>query len=395
MRENSSRFLLQEVTLITNHSETNVKELMQGIDIFENIYAQFMSGKIIIQDAIGLWHKAPIIGEEKIRIRFQTSKDHDAFDMTFDIYKMDDVSTPTEKIKNYTLHFVSEVVMKNLRKKISRSYSGLTSDIVEKIAKTYLDADFQDVEKAKYSYEFVVPNWTPLKTINYLAQRSIASDTDAASYLFFETRDGFIFSTIDKLNLNNAVKFLSYSNLIDSRVLDNNIVAEYHFDKTFDTVANSKNGMYGGTMYTHDILNKQIQTFVYNYENEFDKDTHINRSESDGFTEEREITGKEKIFIEPHNYINRDIEQWKLRRASRVSQTDNYVVVATIGSDTNLNVGDVSIFLVPAHDGGVSTRQEIDPYLSGSFLISRIRHSLNSEQHIMTLELRKDCLNKV
>ena len=39
---------------------------------------------------------------------------------------------------------------------------------------------------------------------------------------------------------------------------------------------NLKNGMYASTLFTHDIFNKNIQKFEFNYENDYDRRNSVN-----------------------------------------------------------------------------------------------------------------------
>ena len=62
-----------EITRMELHSPssgtmTDIRYIYTGFNIFEDIFSPFISGTIVIQDAVGLLNRLPIIGEEILEL---------------------------------------------------------------------------------------------------------------------------------------------------------------------------------------------------------------------------------------------------------------------------------------------------------------------------------------
>lgn len=402
MAENSTKlhtpgdYDLKKLVLKSFQREVDIRNLMIELNIFEDIFSNTISGHIILGDALNLPELMPIIGEETLEIKFASSNNGNFtyFDKVFDIYKMSDTSLEGDKAKTYVLYFTSRGYTVNLNKRICRSYNDYPHNIVLNIyEKTMgLDGDRIFVENCKHTKNLVIPNWTPFRTIDYLAQTSLSKAFNTPNYLFFENRIGHYFVSLDYLISRPTSQTLKYERTnTDINQYDMNRVSTYFVDKSFDISSNSINGMYGSTLITHDILKKKIQTFEYDYIVDFNKSKHTEPN-PDKLTHTRAGQLKNNIMLFPRNYSNEFVEQWMQARKSKIAQFDNYVLTITMPGNSNQVAGNIVNFEIPSTQN--NDKQTKDIYLSGNYIISKLNHKLTSENYDLILELRKDAFKK-
>ena len=206
------------------------------INFYEDIDTPIVTGDITIADAVGILEGIPILGEEQLEVRFATagavpnsiqasgaaSNDTPNEKIITNMFRIHRADPPVDGSKNFRsvkLHFVSDLVMKNVQTEVQKSYKGTAdnpitiSDIARQI---YYDSfcgnsnqnadsksthkEFQ-VEPTQGLYSAHIPNWTPFKAIQFLASKAQSSSNDAngAHFVFYETLKGYRFVSIETL----------------------------------------------------------------------------------------------------------------------------------------------------------------------------------------------------
>jgi hypothetical protein len=363
---------------------------MVEMNIFEDIFNNGTTGNLIIEDSINLQETLPIIGSNTLKVKFRTIGGK-LFNKEFIVHKLENTEQKG-KTKHYLLKFISPILLQ-YNKRLSRYYEGYTSDIVHDVLTKHLDIDASNItiEKTKSFKEFVVPNWLPLKFVNYLTANSVSETNNSASYLFYENRDGFNFVSIDKLCSEPISRSINVNLSEPDReeyTLDN--VMSYEVVESYDILDNTRKGMYGSTLYWHDILKKSFGFNSITYDKN-DVSTRLhpagNRLLPDiGFSPEN------KIYLSSINYHNFDVSTRLKQRYSRLQEMENYCILCVVPGNTNQLVGDKIDFQIPSTK--VSDVVKQDSFLSGSYLIARIRHTMTISKHVMTMELRKDSFRK-
>lgn len=267
----------------------DVSAQMDALVIFEDIFSPVLTGNITINDTLGLFDKVPIIGQEKLTVKFYSynyATDNEKIDFihrTFDVLKITNITTPTDYSKRYVLHFASPELKKNETIKISRAFQNSTlSNIVSTLMTAEYDVDepeglgFQGkpvigpepkwtrspllkevdvetneqqldpdnslelfVEKTKYVEPWVTfPYIKPLDAIRWICARSIRScpgrfggqQGEQIGFLFFENKRGFQFTSIESLienyNIQSATTF-TFGNARQNHVDDHDHMLDY------------------------------------------------------------------------------------------------------------------------------------------------------------------------
>ena len=300
--------------VLHNHQNEGIDPNDQGIDItplvvemniYEGINKASITGTLVITDSINLIAKLPIQGTERVSFKLSTPGAHeeshivDCSERTghpMHIYKLTDRQQLNEGTQAYTLHFCSREFLRNLRTRVSESFSGRIDQMVYKILgdENYLDCRKQlFFQKTRNQDKFVIGNKRPFDAIDMLAKRALGEDSKGAGYHFYQTTKGFHFRSFESMyvdsrgnpreikqefnympmNLDPAITGVSPTKddkEVDKIVHDYTSVEKYKFNNNFHDVAmNQAVGTYGHRVITHNIYDKSYRKDDYHYHNYF------------------------------------------------------------------------------------------------------------------------------
>ena len=225
--------LLSKVSTGSQRRSMSLRALFTNITLIEDLFSNVAKIQISLVDAEGFMEAFPVIGDEIIEISLEhplttTNIDETIHKQRFHLYDMQMI--PSErKLAEFTLYGVSEEYVKSMQLRISKRYTGLNSDSVKDIVRTYFgNKKSIKVEKTKTTQTTIIPNWTPFEAINYFASRSMTSNDEelelleggfdmelptGSFYVFFEKLiEGFRFESIESLILNqrNPTNIIKY-----------------------------------------------------------------------------------------------------------------------------------------------------------------------------------------
>ena len=137
----AGEFLVEECQIVSTTGQVyDINPIVEEINVFENIYTAAISGDIVIKDTTNIVQNFPIIGEEKLILKIQTPQAKPEPETTIDftlspliIYKINTQYGDGENAQIISLQFGSMEGFRNTTSRVSQSYSGQPSQIVEKI----------------------------------------------------------------------------------------------------------------------------------------------------------------------------------------------------------------------------------------------------------------------
>lgn len=88
------------------------------------------------------------------------------------------------------------------------------------------------------------------------------------------------------------------------------------------------------------------------------------------------------------------VESWMMQRISQINQLNYFKLKLVVPGDTYITVGDVIEFELPLSSGDDPGQNNSNPYYSGRYLITAIRHRFNYENYEMIIEATRDCLSQ-
>lgn len=368
-----------------------IPDALIELNIFESIYEPQITGHISMLDSFGIIEKGPITGDEKLVVSFQTSDEggYAVYSKTFEIFKLTERKDLNgRKAQSYVLHFATSAMNKNQTVRIQRSFKDMTEDqIVSIVAKNQLGISNIRTEGCKYAKTFVVPAWRPYYLINYMAKKAIRPIGDSpTNYLFYEDQKKHNFVSIDLLmeqapvfTLSNQIARVSKG----SSIMKFN-AEKYELIKNFDTLADSARGMYAAKLTVLDFEKKEYVYETQTYNSHFGGTVHFEPNKV------RTIppSEPERMFNVASNYNVQDkIKEWILHRPMDIQQMEHWVWEIDMQGYSDLIIGSVIEFDAPKHDYTVESG--LDSKLSGNYLLTSVRHTINYRTHAMTIELQK------
>ena len=165
------------------------------INIFENIFLNAISASLIVVDTADIVNNVGIFGQEFVEMEIETpSLDEEAIVLTFSLYTVGAREDVNAGGSIYELSLVSPEFLLNNRRRISKSYTGNISTIVEDALTNDLYIQTKKelfIEPTKGIRKIVSPNVHPYKLIKNLALEAQSLDSSSPHYLFFENIKGF------------------------------------------------------------------------------------------------------------------------------------------------------------------------------------------------------------
>lgn len=432
----AGEYEIKELKVVTTRGNVfDVQDLFQSINFYEDIFQNAITGEIILADTTNIVSNFPIIGEERLIVRLRTPTENNSklneinfVDVPLYIYSLSSQVRKNENTRIVVLSFTSSESLRNNQVRLSKAFRGKPSDIVKNIFKDEYALNSKRklfVEDTANLYKFVIPNMRPFDAINMLSTRSNSGQyNNAPTFLFYETTKGFHYRSIDGLCSRQNVKMTYKETLPDSLsestkqkdVLSNlTNIKQYSFVNSKNTVKNTRAGYYGSSLEIHDIYNKKIDKYSYNYLDEFPFENHTNRkgdyvtlpsiSESQDQFGNR-LSDYENTRIHYHSntsnhlfyennsypYQSNNVENWLLRRNSRFLQIENSTKLRMmVAGITHLQVGDLIEVLLPAKS--TLTSDTYDRYNSGRYLITKLRHQFEispNKEHTIHMEVIRD-----
>ncbi|ACV50028.1 conserved hypothetical protein [Delftia phage PhiW-14] len=190
----------------TNEEKFDIKEMMYELDFYEDIH-DIMSAKIVLMDYANITDNFPVVGGERLDIRYKTPTLDQERSAKYIIAKITskELSQDGQNLSVLVLDLVTPERWVDANMTLSKSYKGTYGEIVAKILDNFTDPDRPDLPNPKpfvmdetlYVQKFIAPNWSPIKCVLEISRRTMGEDHEP--FYFFETLDGFNFFSIKNM----------------------------------------------------------------------------------------------------------------------------------------------------------------------------------------------------
>lgn len=424
-------FSCETINIITTSGNViDITKITDHIEIYENIYTSGFNGNIVLRDTKNITAIYPIVGQERLEIQLSTPQDktkdigHNEINFLKSplyVYKVDNIQDENDASKYIFLKFCSIETINNHSNRLSKSYTGNISSMVEKI---YRDSSSLDSTKNLFiqdtigNHKYIAPNVRPYSLIENLAKRAVSSDNHF-SYVFFETTQGHHFASIDYLMSQNPV--FQYNEYTDATLTQSDImkqlfsVRSYEIYHAKDTIESIIQGQYSSNLLVTDIHNKSYKKYKYDCAREFDNELHtdedaypyfsesidpnIKRSLNENYTSAFYMVSNtdSKLYSDGENYPYKDNERDDkfIKRIAKLQHMRSSIKLhIEIFGITKIKVGDVISINIRNKS---SANDEIwDPVYSGNYLITKLKHRFDfnrNRTHICQLEVVKDSIS--
>lgn len=431
---------IDELKLLTSKNIiVDLRDFLIELNIYEDIFSNYLRGNLILSDSRNLIENAPIIGEEYLHVKVSTPGSNSSIQKTFRVFKLTDRDIVRDNnTQTYTLHFCSIELISDVLVPMFKPHEGIISDVVSDIFTNYISAsreltasetngEFKEsdydtplyiLNETSNKVKFIPTGWSPFKCINWLASKSIPKNGVAKNYLFFETNKAFVFGSLEHIFKdayeNNSIigrYSISASNIRDGAPTpDINreffIAKDVSMIETVDHIKNYSNGYLSNRLITLDVFNKKYELYDYDYVQEYSQQYHSSGEGAkaeplftpDGIRNSAASIGfypvNPKLFNNFKENVSEKMFEIYGNRKSSLLDLTNLKLHMTVPGRTDIEIGRVLYFNYPAVEpaDGSTPKNNSDKQYSGYYLISAIRHKINKIEHSMTMEAIKDSL---
>ena len=380
-----------------------------NVQFYEDLFAPFITGSLILKDSLDLVNLFPFIGEEYLELEISTpTLDKNNIKGKYYIYKMTNREMVGDKSVVYQLHFISVEAVVDLNKKTSRVFGDKISKLIEPFIKdkTFgLESDKKVIiEDTLNNTKYISNYWTPIENIMYLADTAINTNR-SPSYVFFENRDGFYFISLEKLYTAGVFQDFVYDKYTrDDRAGGGSVrnpekdfkrILEISIPTAFDYMDRIRSGMLSSRQVSYDVTKKTYSAKNYNMFQRFEQQKHLNKYP---INSDRSIfRAASRIINYPKNFGNFNgfgdvtnaksnqerISLLKLAEANKINITVPGRCDYTVGQKIKLDLKRIEP--LSKKDGDTT-----DKMFSGNYIIAAINHYVDREKHECYMEIIKE-----
>lgn len=378
--------------------------LVNETDIFQEIYSPTWSASITLIDAVNSQVVNALTVGSTVSIKLETDAPlpcGGSSDKTFDfiIQSVSDKVLIKKNVYGYVLKLVTKETLDDLKKRISKSYQSKSPQvIVSSILSDSGIGSLSDKSTDANTYSVIIPNWTPFTAINWVSKFSKGSSS-GADWVFYQSDKGkFKFKSIeDMFNDSSGMKFIhSESNYRkESHKEDDDSfvkIQKYNFITQLDGIKNLVMGFFGNTTLAHDIINKKLVETQYKYSEDNSQDATKKPFKGTAFDSEKGSImyatlhdGLTEKAISPHETS----AEWVGSRRSNIMKHDTNRLAIQVAGATCIweALGKTVQIDLPSHED--ITKDKLDKYYKGNYLVTAIRHRVVGKEYMMILELSK------
>ena len=404
-----NRYFLKECKLVPTEGSSLKQEfeISAGnplISYYESIKSPAISLTLTFLDVDQLVSREGITGGEYLSLKVK-KEGHDDFEIKADkhflmLNSVKDVSTSSSK-QVATLEFVSVEAIINETARVNKKYTGNVTQTVKELLKGKRGIETKkklDSDRASNSYSFVGNLKRPFDTIQWLCSKT-QSSKDGYGFLFFETADGYVFKSIEKLLKQKPIEYKK-SELPDQNSEPNDFrIIENNLDQTNDIGINCRMGMYANKTIYINVDNATYKTVDFRIE-----DLKLKKSPKLPNKLERVPTrlmlrvldkgalqkGSKRKEIQKEN----ELAIYQSKSYARANLIFSQSMSIVIPFNPDLRAGQMLDLKFPLRKGSdqetTTYGKDSDDDVSGKYLISELKHTLGNNEGTTQLKLIRD-----
>jgi hypothetical protein len=327
---------------------------------------------------------------------------------------VDVVSEPQRE--TFQLHLTSREAITNETVRIPKKYptSSTIDASVEDILKEYLKTDkIGTIDKSQNRYGFIGNLRKPFTVLVWLASKGVPdiSGNATAGFVFYQTKDGFQFRSIDKLITQESKAEYTYSGSTesyteDAKKIDNDFnILNYSTDKNQNLIEKLRLGAYSSYRM---FFNPLTFEFTPPEKGLFKLDDYVSKTKNLGdqlklpkissssnvdlgsvptriLTQCLDIGTMEK---DVSTEGNSDPFKYQSQAIMRYNVLFTQTLSVVVSSNTNLRAGDVITCKFPKISSG--DKEEFDEEQSGLYMIKELCHHFDTTNSYTSLKLIRD-----
>lgn len=384
----------------------DVSNLVHAMSFYEDLLTSHMSCNMGITDATSLRIMAPLTGGESLEVDVgERGERARSLKGKFVVNTMTgrDRDGDTEI---YNLNCVTQEHLKDMSIIINKAYRKMAiSDMVAAVVGEYFTPitgkKLIENEKTNGMQTIIATGFGPTTLIRQCAREAESIENPNSTYVFFETVEGYHFTTLDNLYKKKAVDTYIWDNVRESTPTPNNYrniqntIRYLNIESNFNVMDNQINGGYRSLNQSFNPLTKSFTQSIHTADSSPLHENVTSRYFANPTVKKFLITNdasqnpyavskdeeNQSSFRRRQNFIGRETSQLYNFASIRLS--------LSIMGNSNLKVGDTININIPRSTSNVTDRRLNDPLHSGKYLITAIAHNisiLNGGEYVSVLE---------
>lgn len=413
---NSIQYNQVEILAKNGTKRLDITNSILSMDYYEDILSPCVTMTIEVISNNPILNSLPIRGGEKVVMDVGTATGDFILDGDYAMYVYKVSGYVSNGVKEqFTLHLVSREGLTNETARCQKKYAKVpinqhVTDILRNDLRTN-KFNASNIESTSNSYSFIGNQKKPFHILTWLCPKGIPSTGTSgargqqargvAGFLFYETKDGFNFKSIDRMvsattsGSGSVMASYQYSSAIqENDPASNFVIINYNMEKNIDLMKSLRVGMYANKTYFYDLYTNKLDLYTYYLKNEI-------RSK---LGTEDQLVIPQGFEESPSRILFRTSDRGTLDPAAGSSDSgrDN-VDMAKSFSRYNLLFTQALNMIVPCNlnlrAGGVidtefpkvlPKTQGIDEQQSGKYLIKELRHHFEPNRMVTSLKLVRD-----
>jgi hypothetical protein len=400
----------------------DVRDQIQLITIYEDLFSPLMSGNMVMLDTADLPNLFGQSGTDLLRLKIKTPTldKSKAIDRLFHIYRLSDREQTNERSLSYVYHFVAAESLLDSNKTVSKTFRGKAETTVEKIIKKEIGTEVPlNADPTINEFTYTSNHWSPLKNIVYCTEHAVSNEDKTPDIIFYENRDGFNLKSLTKLCKEKPIASFtsddSLSQIVSDGVNAGDVVKNLEVDYAnismvyagtyYDYLKAKSVGTFSTRMFSYDMTSKKFDDKTYNTNMDTRKKLNEMSFYKADLIDNSYIGGNSTIHVnQSHHYKvydnTKEVSDFatKQQRISILRQLQIHKIEITVFGRTDYTVGKtvvVSINSLRQFDRTNSDKDIFDNVLSGKYIVSAIAHRFTrSGKHECTLELSRDTIKE-
>lgn len=430
----TQKSIYDEVILESNDQSRSI-DLSAGavaFEYFEDIFSPVITARLkvintadsIEKDGVmqSIYNGLPLRGGERLSLRLKANTasniDLDFASRIEDYFYVSSVSDVIKEqdSESFTLQLVSREAISNEMTRVSKKYPKGKS--VSEHVKTILTEVLQTnkigkIDATSNHYGFIGNMRKPFTVLTWLASKGVPSTSKdgTAGFLFYQTKDGFNFRSIDELNKQEASAAYVYSEANEAYTSDgqkkNNDfkILDYFVERNSDLLTKLRLGTYASQRV---YFNPLDFSFTSLQQGLFKQSDYIKETENlgDRLQLPKMSEGSDKTLGDyPSRMIvqvldvgtmekgvtteeNSDPTKYQSQSLMRYNTLLTQRLQMTVALNTNLKAGDLIDCNFPRSTS--SDESEFDTETSGLYMIKELCHHFNTTSSYTSLKLVRD-----
>lgn len=436
-----SKSIYEEIFIESNDGKktVDIKAGTISIDYYEDIFSPTITAKLIVTntgDSVpgsdnegnpdgelqSIYNGLPLRGGERVALKIAGNSDQNpGLDFSTNpndylrVSSISNVISETQR-ESFVLNLVSREAITNETSRVPKKYptSSTIDSSVKSILKDYLKTQkIGTVDKCSNKYGFIGNLRKPFTILTWLASKAVPdiSGDATAGFVFFQTKEGFHFRSLDKMIIENPKAKYTYSDVNTSSAdtnQDYNILS-YITTRNQNLLEKLRLGSYASYRMFYNPLTFE---FTDPEKGAFKIDDYVGKSKNLGqqlkLPSLSSGTGQTLGDL-PTRYITQILDLGTLEKDVSTDQNSDpfkyqsqalmrynilftQTLEMTVASNTNLRAGDIIECEFPKISQG--KKSEYDDEQSGLYMIKELCHHFDSTGSYTSMKLIRDTFGR-